>query len=65
MVAMAKLAIIALVARITPERKMKMYCFICVIAIALWTAFAMFTTAFQCKSPIWEFRGDRCAGKVC
>ncbi|RAK98221.1 uncharacterized protein BO80DRAFT_412889 [Aspergillus ibericus CBS 121593] len=59
---LSKVSTCRLIYRITPGQHIRQANMVVVIVVGLWTVFALFATAFQCR-PQWEYLPSQCAGE--
>ncbi|KAI2950778.1 hypothetical protein CBS147322_5282 [Aspergillus niger] len=59
---LSKVSTCRLIHRLTPGQRIRRANMITMIAVGLWTVFALFATALQCR-PHWEYLPSHCAGK--
>ncbi|PYH97385.1 hypothetical protein BO71DRAFT_417090 [Aspergillus ellipticus CBS 707.79] len=59
---LSKVSTCRLIYRITPGQHIRRASMITLITIGLWTVFAIFATAFQCR-PQWRYLPSQCAGE--
>ncbi|PWY80394.1 integral membrane protein [Aspergillus sclerotioniger CBS 115572] len=58
----SKVSTCRLIYRITPGQHIRQASMIVVIIVGLWTVFALFATALQCRPP-WEYLPSQCAAE--
>ncbi|EHA23250.1 hypothetical protein ASPNIDRAFT_125883, partial [Aspergillus niger ATCC 1015] len=59
---LSKVSTCRLIHRLTPGQRIRRANLITMIAVGLWTVFALFATALQCR-PHWEYLPSHCVGK--
>ncbi|GFN14743.1 uncharacterized protein AtWU_04543 [Aspergillus tubingensis] len=59
---LSKLSTCRLIHRLTPGQRIRRANMMNIIVVGLWTVFAVFATALQCR-PHWEYLPSQCAGQ--
>ncbi|RAH60552.1 integral membrane protein [Aspergillus piperis CBS 112811] len=59
---LSKLSTCRLIHRLTPGQRIRRANMITIIVVGIWTVFAVFATALQCR-PRWEYLPSQCAGQ--
>ena len=61
----AKLSVVWLVRRISENPSMRKMCLVASVGVLAWTAFSLFSIAFQCgKVRPWEYTPQTCTGDL-